>query len=513
MHNQPNDQTKDTHHKDTWRQSLGAALDKASPVGAKLVNSLGALVLGGEAAPAQAIAMPAGGTAGFPAPDLNAQLNGWTRDLKQSIARPARIGIWTMVVFVFGLGTWTTTAPLSSAVVAHGSFVATGQNKIIQHLEGGIIARILAAEGDKVTEGQALVELDDTNSHADEQRLTIKQATLLATKARLDAERNGETDLSFPEQLQSMAGNPEVAKSISAQHALFVSRQTEFEGQRDLSQGQVKAIEQEIIGLNAQRTSALSQLEFLTKETETATRLLDKGLSEQSRVLELRRTKAKTEGDIGQFLAEIGRAEQRILQAKSELAHLHSKMISDGAELYRETTADLSDTEQRLTAAKGVLSRHIIRAPVNGVIVKLNFHTAGGVIPPGQVVAEVLPTDAKLIVEAMVRPEEIDFVHTGQPAEVRLSALNQRTTPLVQGTVVYVSADKIQNPSARSPGSEYFYLARVELDEASVKERIGKLKISPGMPGEVYVKTGERTMWQYLTRPIVDVMWHGAREK
>ncbi len=507
MHKLPDTQ------KDSWRQTLGAALDKASPVGAKLVNSLGALVLGADDQPIAAMTVPTGGSVGAPAVDLDAQLNGWTRDLNQSIRRPARVGIFTMVVFVGGLGLWATTAPLSSAVVAHGSFVATGQNKIVQHLEGGIIAKILVNEGDKVTDGQAMLELDDTNSNADDQRLTIKQATLLATKARLDAERNGDTEVTFPEQLESMSGNPEVAKSISAQRALFASRQAEFEGQRDINERQIKAIEQEIVGLNAQKASAQSQLEFLSKETETAARLLDKGLSESSRVLELRRTKAKTEGDIGQFLAEIGRAEQRILQAQNELTHLHSKMISDGAELYRETTADLSDTEQRLTAAKGVLSRHIIRAPVNGVIVKLNYHTSGGVIPPGQVVAEILPTDAKLIVEAMVRPEEIDFVHSGQTAEVRLSAMNQRTTPLVVGNVVYVSADKIQNQNARSPGQEYFYLARVELDEASVKERIGKLKLSPGMPAEVYMKTGERTMWQYLTRPIVDVMWHGAREQ
>ncbi len=502
----------DARSNQNWRQNLGAALDKASPVGAKLVNSLGSLVLGQPEIAVPAVA-PAGAGAGAPASDLSAQLNGWTRDLNQSIARPARVGLIMMVVFIFGLGLWATTAPLASAVVARGSFVATGQNKMVQHLEGGIIAKILVNEGDKVQDGQALVELDDTTSSADEQRLTIKQATLLASKARLDAERDGASTVTFPEQLEKMSGNPEVAKSISAQRAVFVSRQTEFDGQRDINERQIGAIEQEVVGLNAQKSSAQSQLTLLTREVETAAKLLEKGLTEQSRVLDLRRAKAKTEGDIGQFVAEIGRAEQRILQAKNELVHLHSKMISDGADLYRETTAELSDTEQRLTAAKGILSRHIIRAPVHGVIVKMNYHTAGGVIPPGQVVAEILPTDAKLIVEAMVRPEEIDFVHTGQQAEVRLSALNQRTTPLVVGNVVYVSADKIQNQNARAGGADYFYLARVELDEASVKERIGTLKLSPGMPAEVYMKTGERTMWQYLTRPIVDVMWHGAREQ
>ena len=166
-----------------------------------------------------------------------------------------------------------------------------------------------------------------------------------------------------------------------------------------------------------------------------------------------------------------------------------------------------------MTAARGILARHIIRAPAHGVIVKMNYHTAGGVIPPGQIVMEILPTDEKLIVEAMVRPEEIDFVHVGQQAQVRLTALNQRTTPLVLGDVVYVSADKIQNPNARTPGAEYFYLARVVLDEASVKERVGTVKLAPGMPAEVYMLTGERTMWQYLIKPIVEVMHHGAREQ
>lgn len=496
-------------NKPDWREGLSAAVGSVSPVGAKLVNSLGALVVGGAPQPVPAVA-PAGLA---PASDLDAQLNGWARPLNQSIRQPARVGVWMMLVFVFGLGTWAATAPLSSAIVAHGSFVATGQNKIVQHLEGGIISKLLIAEGDKVVEGQPLLELDDTTSKADEQRLSIRKGTLLATKSRLDAERDGLDDITFPDELARMAENPEIAKSIAAQRSLFASRKAQFESQRDINERQIAAIEQEIVGLNAQKDSARSQLVFITKEADTAGRLLEKGLMEQSRVLDLRRTKAKTEGDIGQFVAEIGRAEQRILATRNELAAMRSKMIADGADLYRETTAELSDAEQRLTAAQGILSRHIVRAPATGVIVKMNYHTAGGVIPPGQVVLEILPTGAKLIVEAMVPPQQIDFVHAGQLADIRLSAMNQRTTPMVLGNVVYVSADKIQNPNARVPGTEAFYVARVELDDASVKERIGKLKLSPGMPAEVYLKTGERTMWEYLTRPIVDTMHHGAREQ
>jgi len=487
---------------DTWRQGLGAALDKATPVGARLVRSLEGLAVG---AP---VTVPV-----VPGPDLTTQLYGWSRGIDQSIRRPARVGVAMLVVFVGGIGLWATTAPLSSAIVAHGSFVATGQNKIVQHLEGGLIRKILVTEGDPVQAGQALFEMDDTTARSEEQRFVIKRATLLATKARLDAERDGIKDIAFPAELTQIASDPEVAKSVAAQRALFATRRAEFDTQREINERQIGAIEQEIEGLKAQKASTTDQLALMESETDTAEKLLDKGLIERSRVIDLQRNKARLAGDIGQFVSEIGKADQHILETRNNLAHLRSKMFTDDADLYRETTADLSDTEQRLTAARGVLARHIIRAPVNGIIVKMQYHTAGGVIPPSQTVLEILPTDEKLIVEAQVRPEEVDFIHVGQQAAVRLTAFNQRTTPLVQGNVIYLSADKIQNANARSAGTEYYYLARVELDDASIKDRIGKLKIAPGMPAEVYVKTGERTMFEYLARPIIDVMYRGGREK
>jgi len=493
---------------DTWRKSLGSALDKATPVGARLVQSLEGLA-GGASEP---IAAMAGGPGGV-ASDISSQLHGWTRGIDQSIRRPAQAGTVMMVVFVFGLGLWATTAPLTSAVVSHGTFVATGQNKIVSHLEGGIISKILVNEGDEVQAGQPLMEMDDTTTRSEEQRIEIKGAMLLATKARIEAQRDGLPDVAFPEELTKLMGNPEVAKTVQAQRSLFASRTAEFESQREINERQIGAIEQEIEGLKSQKLSTETQLDLMTAQLETSQRLLEKGLTERSRVSDQQRTRAKLEGDIGQFVSEIGKAEQHILETKTNLTHLRSKMFLDDADVYRQTTAELSDNEQRLTAARGVLDRHILRAPVHGLIVKLQYHTAGGVLPPSQPVLEILPTDEKLIVEAQVRPEEIDFIHVGQQASVRLTALNQRTTPLVLGNVTYVSADKITNPNARVAGAESYYLARIELDEASIKERVGKVKISPGMPAEVYMKTGERTMFQYLARPIIDVMYKGGREK
>ena len=501
-----------------WRGRLGGALGGTSPVGARLIGSLGSLVSGEQAAETALAGFAArgGAVAGATDPDsILRQLHGWHAGLDDSIRRPARVGIAMLIVFVFGLGLWATTAPLSSAVVARGSFVATGQNKIVQHLEGGIIRKLLVNEGDAVQADQPLIELDDTSSNAEKRRLEIKQASLLATKARLDAEREGAEHIVYPPELTAVMSDEEVAKSVRAQEALFQSRREEFNAIREINERQIAAIEEEIEGLKAQKASSDEQLNLIVEETATAQKLYGKGLTELSRLLDLKRTKSKIEGDIGQFQSAIGKAEQRILETKTDLIHQRTKLIEDGADLYRATTADLSDTEERLTAAKNILARHIIRAPVRGVIVKMQYHTAGGVIPPSQPILEILPTDEKLLVEAMVRPEEIDFIHVGEEAELRLTALNQRTTPMVQGKVIYVSADKIQNQgqTSRLPGQDYYYLVRVELDDQSVKDRVGTVKLAPGMPAEVYVKTGYRTMWEYLTKPIVDVMHHGGREK
>ena len=314
---------------ENWRDNVGAALDKATPIGARLVQSLESLTLGNPATAQVAV----GGGAG-PGYDLSDQLHGWTRNIDQSIRRPAWVGLIMLVVFVGGLGLWATTAPLTSAVVAHGSFVATGQNKIVQHLEGGIIAKILVNEGDQVQAGQALIELDDTSIRSEVQRYEIKRATQLAAKARLDAEREGAREITFPDELSQLGANPEVAKSVQAQRSLFMTRRDEFDAQRQINERQIGAIEQEIEGLKAQKDSSEQQLDLMATEVESAEKLLEKGLIERSRVMDMQRNKAKLEGDVGQYMSEIGKAEQHVLETRTNLTQLRSKMFSEDADLY-----------------------------------------------------------------------------------------------------------------------------------------------------------------------------------
>jgi HlyD family type I secretion membrane fusion protein len=488
---------------DQWRQSIGNAIASATPVGTQLIDRLSEVIGGPQMATAPAPATPGTGAM---------SLDDWHAPLNQSIDRPVRLGMFVLIFFVGGFLVWSMTAPLASAVVARGVFVATGQNRIVQHLEGGIIKEIKAAEGAVVEAGEPLYILDDTSSKADVRRLEIVQATHIATKARIDAERTFAPSVTFPDSLLNAAGDEEIAKIMQSQSALFASRMQEFATQKQINESQIAAIGQELEGLKAQRESAIEQLSLVRQELVGAQKLFGKGLTDLPRLLLLKRNKSKLEGDVGQYTSAIGKAEERVLETRTELLQMRSKIIEQGADLYRQTTAELSDTDERLEAARAILNRRVIRAPVRGVVVKSMYHTTGGVIGPGQAVAELLPTDEKLLVEAAINPIDINHVHIGLEAELRLSALNQRTTPLVLGRVIYISADKIESDQRTQPG-QFHYVARIELDEKTLKERVpANTKIAPGMPADVYVKTGDHTMMEYILKPIMDSMRRAGRE-
>ena len=431
----------------------------------------------------------------------------WHRPLSKSIAKPAFIGTTLLIALVGGFGNWAATAPLASASVAPGQFVATGQNKIIQHLEGGIVRTILVKEGDKVKAGDLLIELDDTTPTSEARRLELKRDDLLATIARLEAIELGTGHIGMPAEITAKAADPTIAKLIAVQTALFKAAFEEFDAQKAISARQIGAIEEEIAGLKSERTAVDVQLASLQTELGNAETLFAKGLSQSSRIEQLRRSIAKANGDIGQSISEVARAEQRILENRSTLVHVKAKQIEDAGEQHKTATAELADTEARLISVRDMVRRAKILAPVDGVIVRLQTHTVGGTVPPNQPIAEILPSSAKLLVEAMVKVEDIDNVHVGQDAELRLSTLNRRTTPSVHAKVIYVSADKLPGKDDKS----FYYLARIEADPAELLKAAGE-KVVPGLPAEVYVMSGERTLLQYILKPIRDSMARGMRE-
>lgn len=409
------------------------------------------------------------------------------------------VGMATIVLFFGGFGAWSATAPLTSAAVAPGQIIVQGNRKRVEHLEGGIVKEILHRDGDFVEAGEPVVRLDDTRARATYDLLQGQYRAALALEARLVAERDGADRIDFPPDLMEVARqDPKVAQIVVAQNNIFEARRSTLEGQIKILQQRIAQAREEIAGLEAQEKSEARQLALIDEELVDVEQLVEKGLQRKPHLLALKRTKAAIEGSRGEHLAEIARARQKIGEATLAILDLKNQKLNAVVDGLREAQERIADLTERVRAAEDILVRTTIRAPQSGVIVGSKVHTVGGVIEPGLPLMEIVPQNDKLIVETKVRPEDIDSVHTGLPAHVRLSGLNRRTTPSIDGEVVYVSADRLSDPET---GIGYFR-ADVEVEAASV-EALG-ITLTPGMPAQVLIVTGERTAFDYLISPLAD---------
>ena len=437
----------------------------------------------------------------------NSNLHLWHEGVPKSIRLPVILGGFVFLVGVCGFGAWAAMAPIDSAVIANGKFIATGQNKIIQHLEGGIVDAILVKEGDTVASGQPLIRLDDTATKAQLRRLELRRDRFLAMQARLTAERRGEDKITLPKAFAGRAGEGEVAAIIARQKSEFDARREELKNETEILQRRIAAIREEITGIDAQRKASTTQLGMINQEIEGQEKLLEKGLARLSSLLSLRRSRAKLEGERGELIAKIARSKERITETESQIIHLRSKQVEEVVAELRKVETDLDDVEEQIKAASDVLARLDVRAPVRGIVVKLAHHTPGGVVGAGQEILELLPVDEKLLVEAFIRPIDIDVVRKDNAAELRMTALDQRTTPTIPGRVSYVSADTVEGKRPE----EVFYVSRIIIDDVEAK-KIADFNPAPGMPVEVYIKTGEQTFLEYLARPILDSLSRAFRE-
>jgi HlyD family secretion protein len=421
------------------------------------------------------------------------------------------LGIGAIAACVLGFGYWASTAMIAGAVVASGAFVAAGENKIIQHLEGGVIRRIVVKEGDIVEPGQTLVELDEVGPAADLRRLVLKRIHSAAMATRLLAEMEERDELVFPASLMAEVADAEMASILRNQQQSFEASRRSLRSEIASQQEGIKALERRIEGSEIQLRFVHEQIALLQEELVGKGQLLEKGLVKKPEVLAVRRSMANLQGEIGRLNGEMGDARERIARGNEQILSIRHAAVKQAVERMQEVNADLKDVTEKIRAAKAVLDRVTINAPVKGVVVKLNFHTAGGVIQPGKGIMEIVPLDKGLLIEVRIRPQDIDNVKHGADAEVRLTAMNKRTTPMVRGKVVYVSADSLaEDPAKRRTGTDV-YIARIELDEQEAA-RIPHFKPSPGMPAEVYVKTTERTFFDYLMKPIEDSMTRAFRE-
>jgi HlyD family secretion protein len=404
-----------------------------------------------------------------------------------------------IALFFGGFGAWASLAPLASAAIAQGTVRAEGNRKTVQHLEGGIIGELLVREGDRVSAGQTLIRLDTTAAESRYEAVRHQRDLYGASQARLLAEQAHAGRLIFPTDLEARRGEPRVAMLLANQEEIFTTRRQSYAGQRDILQKRIEQLRSQIEGLEAQIVSAEQQLELIASEQRTVEDLVRKGLERQPRLLELKRRTAALEGSRAESRAEIARAEQTIGETELRILALDDEQSEKVATELEKVQAELARTQEELVAAEDVLRRRVIEAPIAGTVVNMQFFTPRGVISPGTPILDIVPAEDRLLVEAQLSPLDIDVVHPGLPAEIRLTAYKQRNTPSLYGHLLQVSADRFVDERSGTP----YYKALVEVP-ASELVRAGDVELYPGMPTEVMIKTGERTFFAYMMQPLRD---------
>ncbi len=413
-----------------------------------------------------------------------------------------------VALFVVGFILWAIFAPLESAAIAGGEVEAETSRKTIQHLEGGIVAQILVRDGDQVVAGQPLVRLDDTRARASAQVLQSQRREAEALEARLEAERDASDSILFPPALAAAAATDrELAETMAGQVNIFETRRRLQLSRIDVISQRKAQTREEIAALNFQADAARTRAAIIKEELATVQGMVTKGLQTRVRLLQLEREQAEINGRLGDTLAQVARAEQAIGELEAMILQLKSDHDTEVAQLLRETQAKAVEVGEKVEAAREVLSRTVVRAPEDGTITDLRIHTIGGVIAAGEPLLDLVPRQDKLIVRALIKPEDIDIVRAGLDARVRLLAYKHRRVPPVDGTLIYVSADRVIDPETQHA----FYTARVRIDEASLKS-MPSVEVLPGMPAEVMINTGVYTVGYYMLRPLFESFNRAFRE-
>lgn len=417
-------------------------------------------------------------------------------------------GLGLIGAFASVMAIWSSLAALGSAVVAPGLVSVETHRKAIQHLEGGIVGRILVKDGARVARGDVLVELRDVSTKSNVERLKSQFYEALASVARLGAERDGLKDIVFPDSLVTVATEEPVARSaMAAQRKIFESR-------RDLGGQKLSVLDKRIDRLQEERTGLQRQLEALetqftlnTQETNDAVALFEKQLIRKSRLTEIQRSRAQLEERRSSLQASLAQTEQQMSEFELRKSEYSSSILTSVVEDIRARQARAHELSRELVAAQDILQRTRILAPIDGTVVGLQIHSRDGVIAPGQTLMEIVPLSDKLVVDARVRPEDIEDVRTGLSAQIVLNTLTRRFSQPIGGHIAHVSADRLIDKLTGRP----HYQVRVALDPASLQP--GETKLLAGMSADVFIKTGDRTPLAYLTAPLVRTFHRGMRER
>ncbi len=424
-------------------------------------------------------------------------------------ARMGRIGRWLLLLGLLPLAAWLALAPMASAVVANAHVKVDLDRRPVQHMEGGTVREVMVRDGQQVEAGQPLLALGDVAVDADARRLEFRWLSERAGAARLEAEVAGMSVLRYPQELLDAGeASPDVAAQLTKEQALFDTRRRTVRSQVQLLQDQGERIGQEMAHLRAQIAEGEQSLRHQVEELERNRALVQDGFIAGTRISQLESSVADYRARLEERHSEMARAGQRLIDTRLRAQALEGEYRQQASDLLKAANGRVTEIEQELRKVRDAARRQVVTAPAAGTVINLRFNGAGGVIQPREPIADIVPRNPRLVVEAQIRPEDVARVHAGQKARVRLTAFNPLTTPPVEGHVFYVSADRLADRNTQ----QSFYVVQVEVDPASLRQA-GDLALQAGMPAEVFIEGEQRTPLQYLVEPVLQVMRHAGRER
>jgi HlyD family secretion protein len=414
----------------------------------------------------------------------------------------------TSVVLVFGFGGWAATTEFAGAVIAPGQVVVNSNVKKVQHPTGGVVGELRVRDGSRVKAEDVVVRLDDTQTRANLAIIIKALDEMAARQAREEAERDGADTVTFPADLLSRMGNPDVAKAVNGELKQFETRRSAREGQRSQLRERIAQLQEEIRGYQAQVVSKDNQIAWIVKELVGVHDLWKKNLVPYTRVTALERDKERLEGERGQLIATTAQTKGKITETELQILQIDQDMRSEVGKDLAEIRGKTAELVEKKVAAEDLLKRVDIRAPLDGIVHQLSVHTVGGVIGPAEVIMLIVPEADALEIEAKLQPQDIDQVRPGQRAVLRFSAFSQGTTPELNGEVSRLSADVSED---QKTGARY-YTVRIAVSQREI-DRLGGLKLVPGMPVESFIQTSPRTVMSYLIKPLQDQVTRAFRER
>ena len=420
--------------------------------------------------------------------------------------RPRLLGFVCIFLLIIFAGGWSTFAPLASASVAAGVVSPESNRKTVEHLEGGIVQTIHVREGDTVEAGDVLLTLDDVQARAQYTQLWKRYLHLLATEARLLAERSSAETIAYPDEL-SAAADSEAALAIGAQTQLFESRRAAMEGRERVLGQRINQLEEQNVGLYGILAAQDRQIELLQEEISSVETLLANGLERTPRLLALRRAQAELEAEQAGNRATIAENGQKIGETELQLLTMHEEVVQEADDQLAEIQRILGEIRSQIPSRKDVLKRTVIRAPLSGTVMNVRVTTETGVLPPGSAVLDIVPREEALVINAKVKPGDIDRVHVGMEARVILTAYKQRNLPLIHGTLRTISADRLVEDRTGEP----YFLAKVDVRREDLLE-LSEVRLMAGMPAEVMLLDDKQTFLAYLISPFTQSLNRSFRE-